>query len=177
MIIAKVCSKQRHADGRDQRCQPWRVAQRPVGQLLDGEVECRTDHHGDHGGQQQHHPAGQIGRGAGHPADDGPAGQGADHEHIAVREVDQADDAVHHRVPQRHQRIHTAQNQTVDDLLQQNVHEVFSVFLTGRDTSTGKSDPVPFCGTGPRVQTRFNLAKNPPGQTQKQGRRRVGGGL
>jgi hypothetical protein len=37
-------------------------------------------------------------------------------------EVDQVDDAVHHGVAQRHQRVHAAQHQTVDDLLQQDIH-------------------------------------------------------
>jgi hypothetical protein len=57
-----------------------------------------------------------------HEADDAPAGQCADHQHLTVGKVDQVDDAVHHGVAQGYQGVHAAKNQTVDDLLQQNFH-------------------------------------------------------
>ncbi len=57
-----------------------------------------------------------------HQADDGPAGQRADHQDLAVREIDEVDDAVHHGVAQGYQGVHAAENQTVDDLLQQDFH-------------------------------------------------------
>ena len=41
-----------------------------------------------------------------------------DHQHLAVGEVDQVDDAVDHRVAQGHKCVHAAKHQTVDDLLE-----------------------------------------------------------
>jgi len=41
----------------------------------------------------------------------------AHHHHLAVREIDQAEDAVHHGVAERDQGIHTALHQAVEDLL------------------------------------------------------------
>ena len=48
---------------------------------------------------------------------------GAHHDYVAVGKVDQADDAVDHGVAQRHQRIHAASGQAVDDLLEKDVHD------------------------------------------------------
>src|SRR5690606_7135809 len=47
---------------------------------------------------------------------------GADHDDVAVREIDEADDAVHHRVAQRDQRVDAAQRQAIDELLYKDVH-------------------------------------------------------
>jgi hypothetical protein len=38
-----------------------------------------------------------------------------------VGEVDEVDDAVHHGVAQGDQRVHTAQNQAIDDLLEKDI--------------------------------------------------------
>jgi hypothetical protein len=112
--------QQAHAHGGDQRRQARCVAQRAVGHLLDGEVQDRAHH--DRAGQrdQQEHPAGQAR--AGQQGDHRPAGQGPDHQHLTVGEVDQVDDAVDHRVAQCHQRVHAAEHQTVDDLLDEGLH-------------------------------------------------------
>ena len=48
---------------------------------------------------------------------------GADHHHLAVREVDQLDDAVDHGVAERDDGVHAAQRQAVDDLLEEDVHQ------------------------------------------------------
>jgi hypothetical protein len=80
----------------------------------------------------------QTGRRTRHdPHDDGPAAagpglpasapitegdHGADHHHLAVGEVDELDDAVDHRVAERHHGIDAAQREAVDDLLEQYVH-------------------------------------------------------
>ncbi|WDT82677.1 MAG: hypothetical protein MPW14_14175 [Candidatus Manganitrophus sp.] len=42
---------------------------------------------------------------------------GADHVDLAVGEVDQPHDAVDHRVAERHQRVHRAEREAVDQLL------------------------------------------------------------
>src|SRR5690606_27626089 len=51
---------------------------------------------------------------------------GTHHDHIAMGEIDQADDAVHHGVAQRHQGVDTADRDAIDQLLEQNVHEPFT---------------------------------------------------
>ena len=42
---------------------------------------------------------------------------GADHGYFTMREVNQLQDAVDHGVTQCHKRIHTAEDETVDELL------------------------------------------------------------
>src|SRR6185369_6240705 len=46
----------------------------------------------------------------------------ADHVHIAVREVDQFEYPVNHRVTERNQRVDCAQRDTVDQLLKERTH-------------------------------------------------------
>src|SRR6185369_15563300 len=46
----------------------------------------------------------------------------ADHVHIAVREVDQFQYPVNHRVTERNQRVDCAQRDTVDQLLEERTH-------------------------------------------------------
>ena len=109
--------QQRHADGRNQRGELWRIAQRPVGNFFDGEVQGCAHDKGDQQRDKQNHPPRCAGHGLLHEADDGPAGQRADHQHLAVRKIDQVDDAVDHGVTQCNQGVHAAQHQTVNDLL------------------------------------------------------------
>jgi hypothetical protein len=45
-----------------------------------------------------------------------------DHHHLTVGEVDQADDAVNHRVTQSDERVDSAQGEAVDQLLEESVH-------------------------------------------------------
>ena len=52
-------------------------------------------------------------------------GHRADHHHLAVREVDELDDPVDHRVAERDDRVDAAERQAVDDLLQEDVHGSF----------------------------------------------------
>jgi hypothetical protein len=89
------------------------------GHLLDAVVQGRGQCTGDEQGDDQHQPGRQQGL---QDADDRPAHQGADHKHLAMGEVDQADDAVDHGVAQRDQGVHAAQHQAVDDLLKKDVH-------------------------------------------------------
>src|SRR5665213_2763200 len=42
---------------------------------------------------------------------------GADHKHIAMREIDKSQHAVNHRVPKRDQRVDRAERNAVDELL------------------------------------------------------------
>ena len=59
------------------------------------------------------------------------------HHHFAVREVDQAEDAVHHGVAQCHQGIHAALHQAVDDLLKKDFHD----YLLGRSIQRKSDTP------------------------------------
>ena len=45
------------------------------------------------------------------------AGERAEHEDVAVREIDEPQHAIHHRVAERDQRVDRAQRKAVDDLL------------------------------------------------------------
>src|SRR5690606_31243188 len=65
---------------------------------------------------------------------------GADHVHLAVGEVDHADDAVDHGVADGDQAIDRTQRQAVDHLLQENaVHVCISSKWTGPLTTTASS--------------------------------------
>jgi len=112
--------QQRHAHRGDQRRQARRIAQWPVGELLDEEVENRAHDHGGEQGDQHQHPAGppELGEGRDHR----PGGHGTHHEHFAVGEVDQVDHAVDHRVSECDQRIDASQHQPVDHLLNESFH-------------------------------------------------------
>src|SRR5688572_25306893 len=46
-----------------------------------------------------------------------------DHEDVAMREVDEAQDAINHRIAQRDERVNRAQRQTVDYLLNELVQK------------------------------------------------------
>ena len=54
-------------------------------------------------------------------ANDRPTGECAHHQHLAVREIDQVDDAVNHGVAKGDQRVHATQDQAIDDLLEKNI--------------------------------------------------------
>ena len=115
-----VLQDDRHADGRDQRRQTRRIAQRTIRDPFQAPAEQHAAGHGRaHAGQ-----TGEQRRHAGlhQGTDDGDGDQGADHDHFAVREVDQAHDAVHHRVAQGDEGINAPLHQAVDDLLKKNIH-------------------------------------------------------
>ena len=50
------------------------------------------------------------------------AGEGAQHVDVAMREVDQAQDPVDHRVAERDEGVDRAERQPVDELLENGVH-------------------------------------------------------
>ena len=114
-----VLQEEGRADGGDEQHESRGVAQRPVGDALD---EYRDDE-GHQGGDRHHDDDGDDrgGRARVEEADvaqeDGRvvAGEGADHEDVAVGEVDHAQDAVDHRVAQRDERIDATQGGAVDE--------------------------------------------------------------
>ena len=60
----------------------------------------------------------QIAAAAGRP-------HGADHDHFAMREIDELNDAIDHRVAERDHGIDAAERKAVDELLQEDIHRAF----------------------------------------------------
>ena len=115
-----VLEQQRDADGRDERRQPRVVADRAVGETLDEHADDAADRHGperdddgaeDRGGGVEVERVGEV-----------IAGEGAQHVDVAMREVDQAQDPVDHRVAERDEGVDRAERQPVDQLLENSVH-------------------------------------------------------
>jgi hypothetical protein len=79
-------------------------------------------------------------------------------------EIDQVDDAVHHGIAQRYQGIHAAEDQTVEDLLQQNFHRTSPFPSPAFDGQRGTgllTRANILCGCMALWAT-CQLAKNPP---------------
>src|SRR5215212_9164303 len=105
---ADILEDERHADGRDQDREPRRVAQRFVRHPLYPHVQQATDdHRDDHRDDDPYYlqeGPGAVGYGAEKPqtkeraAEDRQTDEGADHEVVAVGEVDQLYDPVDQRV-------------------------------------------------------------------------------
>ncbi len=111
-----VLQEDRHADRRDQRDQPITAAQRAIGDPFDAVAVGAGDDHGRDEGAD--HQDGQGVQAHHRQADNGDERDiRADHVHLAVGEVDHADDAVHHRVADGDQRVGAANGQPVDQLL------------------------------------------------------------
>ncbi len=97
---------ERDTDGRHQRSQLRSIAQRLVDDSINGPIESAAKHRHD---QKTHHQSDECPAGGGlNPHDPNCAEQRQrqkcpQHEQVAVREVDQPDDAIHHRVTQRDQ--------------------------------------------------------------------------
>src|SRR4051794_20343692 len=98
---------QGETDRGDERCEPWGSAQGPVGEPFRSD----GDEDGDYSAAYQHQGDGDGHRGAvGQEVEvDREGAEGAGHEDLAVREVDELDDAVHHRVADGDQPVHRAQ--------------------------------------------------------------------
>ncbi len=112
----------RHADRGDQRRQSEGASERPVGDLLDGPVVEAGEQHGDdHHDQQRHHDRDRVE----HPKQKQERDQGrecANHEDVAMREVDHPDNAVDHRITDGDQTIDRAQREPIDKLLDEILH-------------------------------------------------------
>ena len=111
-----VLQDERDADGGDQRREARRVAQRPVGEPLDGDARGRpctgiviseVDARGPRparAGRRSARLAEDVGQ-------DEDRHEGADHEDVAVGEVDELDDAVDHRVAEGDEGVDRADRQ------------------------------------------------------------------
>ena len=116
-----VRQHERHADRRQHRREAERMPQRPVGDALDGPAVERGDRHR----HQQHDQQDQRDRGEAerdqHQERD-QRDEAADHEDVAMGEIDHADDAVDHRVADRDQAVDRAEHEAVDELLGEIIH-------------------------------------------------------
>ena len=114
--------EERHADGGDEGREPWRIAQRPVGDPLDGHVENTADEHRDH--EHDHEREGGAGTerlafGQAEDRDERSGEEGPEGEDVAMREIDELDDAVDHRVAERDERVDPAVRQREGEDLQE----------------------------------------------------------
>src|SRR5436190_5462125 len=50
--------------------------------------------------------------------------EGAEHKNIAVREINEAQHAINHRVTERYERVDGAERNAIDDLLQEFAHSI-----------------------------------------------------
>ncbi|KFB70737.1 MAG: hypothetical protein AW09_004159 [Candidatus Accumulibacter phosphatis] len=115
-----ILQDDRHADRGDQGGQSRRMPQWAIGNPF----ESPAEHHADHHRNQQTNAENQQRRHAGRSErnDHGESDHRPDHHHLTMSEVDQTDDAVHHRVAESDQRIDGAQSEAVDQLLEKCVH-------------------------------------------------------
>lgn len=119
-------------DGGDEGCQAWSAAQGPVGEAFgghadgDGGYDAADDHEG-YGGDE-----GESGR---KPEVDREGSEASDHEDLAVCEVDELDDSVDHRVTDRDETVHRAEDESIGQLLRQFVHRRASVEWFGYGTA------------------------------------------
>ena len=129
--LREVRQHERHADRRQHRREAEGVAQRPVGDALHRPAIERGDRHRD----QQHDQEDQGDRGQ--PERDqhqerDQRDEAADHEDVAMGEIDHADDAVDHGVADRDQPVDRAEHEAVDELLGEIIHGCHSVATTRR---------------------------------------------
>ena len=116
----EVLEEQRHAERRDQGRQPGLVAQWAIRQFLHDEAKQASNEHG----RDDRRDKGAT-KDLGHDGGKEESHVGADHENVSMSEVDEAHDAVHHRVAQGDQGVDAADLDAVDELLQELAH-VFS---------------------------------------------------
>lgn len=120
--LDEVGQRDRHADGRDQRCKTEGASERAIGDAFDHPVPQAGHQHGDDHHQKQkkrHRNAGDKGC---HDQENDQRGKAAEHENIAVGEVDHADDAVNHRIADSDEAVDRSKSQPVDELLDKILH-------------------------------------------------------
>ena len=121
---ADVHQHERHADGRDQRRQLRRAAQRLVDDPVDRHVQRRAEQRHDDQQQTRCPATAWSGSAQFQPRLSAIAPikrqrqKRAEHEHVAVGEIDQLDDPVDHRVAQGDQREQRAVGQADQGILQ-----------------------------------------------------------
>jgi hypothetical protein len=116
VILATELDKERYPDRRDQHRELGPLAQRAVSEELDQHADAGTHHRG-----QRDHDDGTGRRLRAHHLlhlwCDVEGREGAEHQHVAMREVDEAEHAIDHRVAEGDQRIDRSEPDAVDELL------------------------------------------------------------
>ena len=112
----------RQADRGDQRREPRRAPQRAVGDAFEREADRHAHRDRRERADQHDRERRQRRAGADQRDDDRVGDHRADHHHLAVREIDELDDPVDHRVAQRDDRVDAAERRAVDELLDEDVH-------------------------------------------------------
>ena len=130
---------ERHADRREHRRQAERVPQRPVGDALDGPAVQRGDRHRDQQhDQQDQRDGGQAERDQDQEGDQ--RDEAADHENVAMGEIDHADDAIDHGVADGDQAVDRAEHEAVDQLLGEIIHVL--PLLETRNAARAPGSPI-----------------------------------
>ena len=112
-----VLQNDRYAERAEHRRQTRRAPQRSVGRRLDADAEEPDRDESRHEDAKRDQDADGAARKAGRRRKQEEGKMATDHEHLAVGEVDEAQNAVDHRVAQRDQRVDGADRKGVDQLL------------------------------------------------------------
>ena len=123
--LHRVGDEERDAEGADQRRDPRRVAQRPVGEALDRDAEHGAAGHRGERDQDQQQPDrhDRVGRAA-EQLERAEADERAHHEHVAVGEVQKLEDPVDEGVAECDEGVDAAERQAVERELDEGVHAV-----------------------------------------------------
>ena len=123
-------NEQRDADGGDQHGETGRWRNGHVREKFDQHSDDGADDGGEDDDEKRRDDGGRrSGFLQGRSEEVG--GERAEHQHVAMGEVDEAQDAINHRVAQRDERVDESQRQTVDQLLEQPIHAVAESRIDG----------------------------------------------
>ena len=131
-VAHRLLQRHRDTERGDQRGEPGGAAQRPVGEALHEHRDHHRDRRAPDEQERQREVPLLLDAGREQVGEHGQAAVGADHEDLTVREVDQLDDAVDHRVAQRDQADQRAEDEPVDDLRQERGQQKWVPSSSGR---------------------------------------------
>src|SRR5690606_7401733 len=94
------------------------LAERPIGEAFDDHPDAGADGHR----KREDDDEARLARKGWEPARQVVAGEGPQHEDLGVREVDELQHAVDHRVAQRDEGVDRTQGKTVDEVLEELGH-------------------------------------------------------
>jgi len=126
----KILQEKRSADGGNQRNQTGSPAQRTVGDALQSHRREPADDHPGKEHQEENESGvnrGQTSRGL-KPQQDLHPDEGADDEDLAVSEINELQDAVHHGIAQGDERVHEAQDDPIDEHLEKYAEREIHLF-------------------------------------------------
>jgi hypothetical protein len=112
--LAAVFQQQRDADGGDEHVERGATAQASVSEPFDRHAEQRA---ADHGGHE--HDESAPNRVFRHQLAHVETDESSDHEDIRVREVDEPQHAINHRVAEGDESVDRAEGETVEKLLEE----------------------------------------------------------